>query len=60
MPKAYWVVTYRSITNPDAWKAMQKARAAGDRTVGGRVLRSAIRRRPAPQASTAHRADRVR
>ena len=24
MPKAYWVVTYRSITNPDAWKAYAK------------------------------------
>ena len=24
MPKAYWVVTYRSITNPYAWKAYAK------------------------------------
>lgn len=24
MPKAYWVVTYRSVKNPDAWKAYAK------------------------------------
>ena len=24
MPKAYWVVTYRSIKNPEAWKAYAK------------------------------------
>ena len=24
MPKAYWVVTYRSMKNPDAWKAYAK------------------------------------
>ena len=29
MPKAYWVVTYRSVKNPEAWKAY--ARRAGDR-----------------------------
>ncbi|MGB9211180.1 MAG: hypothetical protein WCB78_24180 [Pseudolabrys sp.] len=24
MPKAYWVVTYRSVKNPEAWKAYAK------------------------------------
>ena len=24
MPKAYWVVTYRSVKNPEAWQAYAK------------------------------------
>ena len=31
MPKAYWVVTYRSVKNPEAWKAYAKLAGAGDR-----------------------------
>ena len=29
MPKAYWVVTYRSIKNPEAWQAYAKLAGAG-------------------------------
>ena len=40
MPKAYWVVTYRSMKNPDAWKAYAKlARPAIE--IGRRALSGA-------------------
>ena len=38
MPKAYWVVTYRSIKNPDAWKAYARLALPAIETSGGRVL----------------------
>ena len=38
MPKAYWVVTYRSITNPDAWKAYAKLALPAIESSGGRFL----------------------
>ena len=38
MPKAYWVVTYRSITNPDAWKAYAKIALPAIEASGGRIL----------------------
>jgi uncharacterized protein (DUF1330 family) len=38
MPKAYWVVTYRSITNPDAWKAYAKLAVPAIESSGGRFL----------------------
>lgn len=38
MPKAYWVVTYRSIKNPDAWKAYAKLALPAIESSGGRFL----------------------
>ena len=38
MPKAYWVVTYRSITNPDAWKAYARIAVPAIEASGGRFL----------------------
>ena len=44
MPKAYWVVTYRSVKNPEAWKAYAKLAAPALAAAGGRFL---IRNSPA-------------
>ncbi|HZL39274.1 MAG TPA: DUF1330 domain-containing protein [Pseudolabrys sp.] len=44
MPKAYWVVTYRSVKNEDAWKAYAKLAAPAIQNSGGRFL---IRNTPA-------------
>lgn len=44
MPKAYWVVTYRSVKNPDAWKAYAKIAMPAIESAGGRFL---IRANPA-------------
>jgi uncharacterized protein (DUF1330 family) len=44
MPKAYWVVTYRSVTNPDAWQAYAKLAGPALQGAGGRFL---IRNKPA-------------
>ena len=44
MPKAYWVVTYRSMKNPDAWKAYAKIAMPAIESAGGRFL---IRANPA-------------
>jgi uncharacterized protein (DUF1330 family) len=44
MPKAYWVVTYRSIKNPDIWQAYAKQAGAALAASGGRFL---IRNKPA-------------
>jgi uncharacterized protein (DUF1330 family) len=44
MPKAYWVVTYRAIKNPEAWKAYAKQAGAALAASGGRFL---IRNQPA-------------
>jgi uncharacterized protein (DUF1330 family) len=44
MPKAYWVVTYRSVTNDDAWKAYAKIAVPALAQSGGRIL---IRNTPA-------------
>jgi uncharacterized protein (DUF1330 family) len=44
MPKAYWVVTYRSIKNPDIWQAYAKLAGAAIAAAGGRFL---IRNKPA-------------
>jgi len=44
MPKAYWVVTYRSVKNPDAWQAYAKLAAPAIQSAGGRFL---IRNKPA-------------
>ncbi len=44
MPKAYWVVTYRSVKNPDAWQAYAKLAVPALNEAGGRVL---IRSKPA-------------
>ena len=38
MPKAYWVVTYRSITNPDAMKEYAKFAGLAITAAGGRFL----------------------
>ena len=36
MPKAYWVVTYRSVKNPEAWKAYAKLAVPAIESAGGR------------------------
>ena len=38
MPKAYWVVTYRSVTNPEAWQAYAKLAAPALTAAGGRFM----------------------
>lgn len=38
MPKAYWVVTYRSVKNPEAWKAYAKLAMPAITAAGGRFL----------------------
>ena len=38
MPKAYWVVTYRSVKNPEAWQAYAKLAIPAIREAGGRFL----------------------
>jgi len=38
MPKAYWVVTYRWIKNPDAWQAYAKVAVPAIEGAGGRFL----------------------
>jgi len=44
MPKAYWVVTYRSVKNPEAWKAYARIAVPAIEAAGGRFL---IRSNPA-------------
>jgi uncharacterized protein (DUF1330 family) len=44
MPKAYWVVTYQSIKNPQAWQAYAKLAGPALQAAGGRFL---IRNKPA-------------
>lgn len=44
MPKAYWVVTYRSVKNPEAWQAYAKLAGPALTAAGGRFL---IRNKPA-------------
>jgi uncharacterized protein (DUF1330 family) len=44
MPKAYWVVTYRSVKNPEAWEAYAKLAGPAIADAGGRFL---IRNMPA-------------
>jgi uncharacterized protein (DUF1330 family) len=44
MPKAYWVVTYRSVKNPHAWQAYAKLAGPAIQAAGGRFL---IRAMPA-------------
>jgi uncharacterized protein (DUF1330 family) len=44
MPKAYWVVTYRSVKNPEIWQAYAKLAAPALAAAGGRFL---IRNKPA-------------
>lgn len=38
MPKAYWVVTYRSVKNLEAWKAYAKLAVPAIEGAGGRFL----------------------
>ena len=38
MPKAYWVVTYRAMKNPDAWQAYAKLAAPAINAAGGRFI----------------------
>ena len=38
MPKAYWVVTYRSVKNPAAWEAYAKIAIPALEASGGRYL----------------------
>lgn len=38
MPKAYWVVTYRSVKNPDVWQAYAKIAMPAITAAGGRFL----------------------
>lgn len=38
MPKAYWIVTYREITNPDALSAYSKLSGPAVLGAGGRIL----------------------
>jgi uncharacterized protein (DUF1330 family) len=49
MPKAYWVVTYRSVKNPEAWKAYAKLAVPAIESSGGRFL---ARSNPAPRAGS--------
>jgi uncharacterized protein (DUF1330 family) len=44
MPKAYWVVTYRSVKNPEAWQAYAKLAGPALTAAGGRFL---VRNKPA-------------
>lgn len=44
MPKAYWVVTYRSVKNPEVWQAYAKLAGPAISAAGGRFL---IRNTPA-------------
>lgn len=44
MPKAYWVVTYRSVKNPQAWAAYAKLAGPALSGAGGRYL---VRANPA-------------
>jgi uncharacterized protein (DUF1330 family) len=44
MPQAYWVVTYRSVKNPEAWQAYAKQAGPAIAASGGRFL---IRNMPA-------------
>ena len=44
MPKAYWVVTYRSVKNPEVWTAYAKLAMPAIQASGGRFL---IRNKPA-------------
>jgi uncharacterized protein (DUF1330 family) len=44
MPKAYWVVTYRSVKDPDAWQAYAKLAGPALTAAGGRYL---VRSKPA-------------
>jgi len=44
MPKAYWVVTYRSVKNPEAWQAYAKLAGPAITNAGGRFL---VRNKPA-------------
>src|SRR5262249_24216857 len=44
MPKAYWVVTYRSVKNTEAWKAYAKLAVPAIENAGGRFL---VRSNPA-------------
>jgi len=44
MAKAYWVVTYRSVKNEDAWQAYAKIAIPAINASGGRFL---IRNKPA-------------
>src|SRR5262249_22563115 len=38
MAKAYWVVTYRSVKNPEAWQAYAKIAVPTIESAGGRFL----------------------
>ncbi len=38
MPKAHWVVTYRSLRNTDAWQAYAKLAKPAIINAGGRVI----------------------
>lgn len=38
MPKAYWVVTYRAVKNPDAWQAYAKLAGPALQALGGRFI----------------------
>lgn len=44
MPKAYWVVSYRSVKNPEAWQAYAKLAGPAINAAGGRFL---VRSKPA-------------
>lgn len=44
MPKAYWVVTYRSVKNEQAWQAYAKLAIPAINGAGGRVI---VRSKPA-------------
>jgi len=44
MPKAYWVVTYRSVKNPDAWQAYAKLAVPAINAAGGKFI---VRSKPA-------------
>ena len=44
MPKAYWVVTYKSVKNPEAWQAYAKLAAVAIQGAGGRFI---VRNKPA-------------
>jgi|SRR5579863_3728416 uncharacterized protein (DUF1330 family) len=44
MPKAYWVVTYRSVKNPEAWTAYAKLAGPALTSAGGRFV---VRNKPA-------------
>ena len=52
MAKAYWVATYRSISDPDALAGYAKLAGPAIQAAGGRFLRAERRPRPTRPVSS--------